>query len=279
VQREKEVGAFLRSRRERADPDEAGVRSLGRRRVPGLRREELAALAGVSVSYYTRIEQGQGGTVSPAVLDALASALRLHPDERAHLHRLGTRPGSSVPPAEHVRAELGAVVAALTTFPAAVLGRSMEILSWNRGAHVLFASHVPFAAPFDPATRPNWAELFFCDPRSGTILVDRARTADALGGRLRASMAAHPHDEELAAFVARLHARSGEFAAVWDSHPVRREVTDPIALRHPDVGAFAVGNEVLRSTADPDQLLLTFPPVPGSDGERALATLLAGCAP
>jgi transcriptional regulator with XRE-family HTH domain len=278
--REVEVGAFLRSRRQRVSPEDAGLPVRGPRRVPGLRREELAALAGVSVSYYTRIEQGQAGLPSSGVLDALATALRLGADERAHLHRLTTRPSpTAAPEVETVRAGLAGIVHGLRKVPAGVLGRRMDVLAWNPLAHALFAPHIPFAAPEDPRTRPNWAWLLFCDPRCRETFVDWPRTLRDLAGRLGAATSQHPRDEDLRALIDQLHARSPEFAGLWTQHPVAEEALGSARLRHPDVGELQVRDEVLRSTEDADQLLVTFHSVPGSGTEHLLARLEAQLEP
>jgi transcriptional regulator with XRE-family HTH domain len=271
-----ELGAFLRSRRAAVRPEDVGLVGHGRRRVAGLRREELAGLAGVSPSYYTRIEQGQVAA-SPAVLDALARALALDDDERAHLQRLSRRgagpdPGGDV---ERLRPGLRGLVRALDPVPAGVLGRRMDLLAWNPLCHALFAPHLPFRAPERAVSRPNWARLLFGDPRCRELFVAWEENAVDLVGRLRASAGRHRGDAELAALVRELRALSPEFERYWVEHPVQERPLGTARLRHPLVGRLELRDEVLRSPEDPDQLLVTFHADPGSPSERALHRLRA----
>lgn len=152
TRRARDLGEFLRTRRARLTPDDVGLASYGARRVPGLRREELAMLAGVSVTYYTRLEQGQSVNASDSVIEALARALCLDPDERAHLRDLA-RPAPPkrwrTPPPVSVRARTRTLIDAMGDVPAVLMGRSSEVLAWNRLGHSLVAGHIPYVAPFD----------------------------------------------------------------------------------------------------------------------------------
>ncbi|MGB9378130.1 MAG: helix-turn-helix domain-containing protein, partial [Mycobacteriales bacterium] len=162
-----DLGDFLRSRRDAVTPEDAGIPYWGQRRVPGLRREELAQIAGISVNYYTRLEQGQSTNASDAIINALARALNLDEAERAHLDELA-RPG----PAKRRRATRseapnpGAVtlLKSMPTVPALLLGRRNDILAWNPLGHALLAGHLEFTAPEGPSTRPNQLRLLFLDP-------------------------------------------------------------------------------------------------------------------
>ncbi|WP_017555736.1 MmyB family transcriptional regulator [Nocardiopsis baichengensis] len=166
---EETLGLFLKSRRDRVTPADAGLRTYGTtRRVPGLRREELAQLAGVSAGYYTRLEQDQAGTASRQVLDALARVLGLEAAERAHLDNLAARPsapGLTRPAPERPHRRVLALLESLgDSAPAVVLGRRGEVLAWNRAGHALTAEHADFGAPGDPERRPSVPRMFFLDP-------------------------------------------------------------------------------------------------------------------
>src|SRR5580692_192447 len=162
-----ELGGFLRSRRARISPEDVGLRTYGeRRRVPGLRREELAQLAGVSVAYYTRLEQGQSRNASDGVLDALSRALQLDGDEIVHLRELA-RPASGVarrrPRPERARPNHRALLHGLGDTPAVLIGRRTDVLGWTPMGHALLAGHLDYAAPDQPGTRPNMIRMVFLD--------------------------------------------------------------------------------------------------------------------
>ncbi len=183
------LGEFLQTRRAQLRPEDAGVVTYGdRRRVPGLRREELALLAGVSASYYSRLEQGHSTNASVEVLDAIAGALRLDDTERRHLHELaaGTRPGGQTrgrarrPAPEAVTGELRQLMAALGDVPAVLLGRRSDVLAWNRTGHALFAGHLDPGSPDRPQHRPNMARLVFLDAHTADLYADWPRKARAV---------------------------------------------------------------------------------------------------
>ena len=269
----RELGAFLRSRRGRVKPGEAGVREYGRRRVAGLRREELAELAGVSVSYYTRIEQGQARGVSASVLDALAWALRLDEDERAHLRRLACPDRERVVPSrEQVRESVRTLVMAMEV-PAVVLGRGMDVLAWNALAHALIGPHLAFSAPGSAATRPNWARLVFCDPQARERFADRTRDRRDVVGQLRFAAGRYPADPRIAEVVGELSAASREFVRLWDSHHVADRRPSVVVFRHPVLGEVELHHEAMRSPAAPDQLVVTFHAAPDTPHEAALGRL------
>ncbi|MFK4495698.1 helix-turn-helix domain-containing protein [Dermacoccus nishinomiyaensis] len=234
-----ELGDFLRSRRGAVTPDRAGITVWGTRRVPGLRREELAQIAGISANYYTRLEQGQSTNASDAIIDALARALNLDDAERAHLFELA-RPT----PAKRrrtARAEIpngGALVllTSMPTVPALLLGRRNDILAWNQLGHVLVAGHLPFAAPEDPATRPNQLRLLFLDPHTRELHRDWADEAARAVASLRYVAAQYPDDRLLAELVGDLSMNSPDFARLWAKHDVRLCSSGTKHLHHPQVG-------------------------------------------
>lgn len=255
------LGDFLRTRRGRLRPEDAGITSYGARRVPGLRREELAQLAGVSATYYTRLEQGQSHQASWSVVEALADALRLSPDERAYLHRLA-RPEpvrrSAAKPAS-ARAGTRQLLAALTDVPAAVVGVRTEVLAWNALGHRLLAGHVDFSAPDRPDERPNLTRMLFLDAHYAALHPDWPVTASCAVASLRITAARLPDDVALAELVGELTMKSEAFAALWASHPVANHAFGPRRLRHPEVGELELELETAE-LRDGHQLLLYSAP-------------------
>jgi len=270
------LGEFLRARRARVGPDDVGLRTYpGRRRVAGLRREELAQLAGVSVSYYTRLEQGQSSNASPAVLDALARALRLDDHERTHLHELAAqRPRTQRrPPAERVSGPTRDLLRVLGAAPTMVLGRRTDVLAWNPLGHALLAGHLDPSAPGRPAERPNLARMLFLDPHTRDLYVDWPRKARAVVGNLRLVAGRHPEDAALAALVGELSMKSPEFVALWGDHRVRPCEADSYALRHPLVGELTVTQQILTPAREPEQSVLVVTTADGSASAHGLALL------
>lgn len=174
-----ELAEFLRSRRAALTPAELGIASYGQRRVDGLRREELAQLAGVSVAYYTRLEQGAARTASEPVLDALAGALRLDVDERRHLKLLARPPRRqrNATTIERAPQNVVSLISGMVSTPALVLGRFQDVLAWNPEGHRLFAAHLPFDAPDRVRERPNMVRLLFSDPHGRDLYRDWAQQA------------------------------------------------------------------------------------------------------
>ena len=272
-----ELGEFLRSRRDRLTPEVAGVRSYGRRRVPGLRREELAQLAGVSVTYLTRLEQGQSQNASDAVIDALARALRLDPDERAHLFALA-RPAPAKRRRRSPRPEVpkpGAtqLLHAMSEVPAVLLGRFNDVLAWNRAGHRLLAGHLDPDAPDRPADRPNTVRMLFLDEHTRDLYADWRDEAALAVASLRYVAAQFPDDRRLAELVGELSMNSPEFARLWAKHAVKLCTSGTKRLRHPAVGELTVGYEVLHLPEGDGQRLLTHTAEPGSASASALRLL------
>jgi transcriptional regulator with XRE-family HTH domain len=275
------LGAFLRSRRDRSTPDDVGLRTYGcARRVPGLRREELAQLAGVSAGYYTRLEQDQGGTVSAQVLDALARVLRLDATETSHLHNLARRPGVPRlvrPRPEQPHARVLSLLDALgESVPAVVLGRRGDVLAWNRMGHALVGEHVDLAAPRDPATRPSMPRMFFLDPLHRDLYRNWAELARIHVAYLRLTSGRHPSDARLAELVGELVMHSREFAALWAAGDVADCTTGPMHLQHPTVGAVDVDYQVWLQPDSPDHRLEIYTPRDASSADAL--RLLAGSA-
>ncbi|WP_018637777.1 helix-turn-helix domain-containing protein [Parafrankia elaeagni] len=277
-----ELGEFLRSRRDRLAPADAGlVRPGERRRVPGLRREELAQLAGVSVTYYARLEQGQSRNASDAVLDSLARVLRLSDDEHAHLRSLA-RPERSARRGrrpERVRHGVRLLIGSVRDSPALVVGRRTDVLAWNQLGHALFAPHLAFDAPDRCAARPNMARLIMLDAHTRDLYVHWRRKVEDVVGYLRLASGQYPEDEQLTTLIGELCVKSEEFASGWARHPVRDCTSSVRAYRHPLVGDLTLHEETMRLPDDPGQRVSVLSAEPQSPTAERLALLASLGAP
>ncbi|KRV50865.1 XRE family transcriptional regulator [Wenjunlia vitaminophila] len=259
------LGAYLRSRRGRVTPADVGLRTYGTaRRVPGLRREELAQLAGVSVGYYTRLEQGQAGTASPQVLGALANVLGLDPVETAHLHNLARQPATSRlvrPRPERPHPRVLSLLASLgDRTPAVVLGRRGDVLAWNRTGHALVAEHIDVEAPHDPARRPSIPRMFFLDSRTRDLHRNWTELARIHVAYLRLTAGRHPTDARLAELIGELAMHSRDFARLWAGGDVADCTVGTMHLRHPTVGDVSVDYQVWLQPESPDHRLEVYTP-------------------
>lgn len=293
---------FLRSRRARIGPEEVGVAAHpGRRRVPGLRREEVAQLAGVSVDYYTRLEQGRTLHVSDEVLDAVARALRLDATERSHLFDLarpqrapgtgraagaasGARGPAEAAGPQRVRAGLYRVLDALEDgTPAMIMGRRLEVLAANRLAEALYTDFGA-AAPDTPESGApgrrgrNLARFLFLDPAARGLFADWEGAARAAVAALRFYAGRHPYDPDLRPLVEELSALDGDFRRWWAGHDVLEHTHGTKRFRHPVVGELALEYESLAFPDDPDQTLYLYTAEPGSPSDEALRTLASRAA-
>ncbi|WP_035858972.1 helix-turn-helix domain-containing protein [Kitasatospora cheerisanensis] len=275
-----DLGEFLRSRRAQLRPQDVGLNATdSRRRVPGLRREELALLAGVSVTYYTRLEQGQSVNASDGVLDAVARALRLDRDEHAHLRDLA-RPRKAAnrgaaPKPDRVRPATRQLIAAMDRVPAVVLDRRNNVLAWNPLGHALLAGHLDRDSPDRPAERPNLTRLLFLDPHTRELYTHwESETRVALAA-LRLTVGRHPEDRQLAELVGHLAIHSPEFAALWARHPVRECTVGSKSFHHPLVGELDLAFESLTTSDGSGHRVLLYSAEPGSPSAAALG-LLAG---
>ncbi len=267
-----ELREFLRSRRARLAPEDVGLDGgRGARRVPGLRREELAQLAGVSVDYYTRLEQGRDINVSEDVLRAVADALQLGEDERGYLFDLAQptrvrRKPSSAPP-QRVRAGVRQLLDALQT-PAFVTGRRGDILATNHMARALICD-------FDalPRRERNHARWVFLEPEARERYLDWELVARDCVAALRLEAGRHPDDPDLSALIGELTVKSPEFAAWWADHEVRRLSHGTKRYHHPAVGELTVAFEALPVPDAPEQTLFLYSTEPGSASEQALSLL------
>ena len=272
----KDLREFLATRRARITPQQAGLPTYGgHRRVKGLRREELALLAGVSVEYYTRLERGNARGVSDSVLEALVRALQLDEAERAHLLDL-TRAANAAarirrrPPQQRVRPGVQQLLDAMTGVPAFVQNGRLDVLAANPLARALYADL------FDDAgvgRAPNHARYTFLDPRAADFYPDWNRAAADGVALLRAEAGRSPDDRELSDLIGELTTRSERFSALWATHNVRWHTTGTKLFHHPVVGDLALAYEGLELTADPGQTLITFTAEPGSPSQQALTFL------
>ena len=244
--------------------------------MPGLRREELALLAGVSVTYYTRLEQGQSANASKSVIDALARALSLTEDEHAHLHDLArpvaTKPRRGTRP-DHVRVGTKTLIEAMTSIPAIVLGRSTEVLAWNRLGHALIAGHFDYAAPEKPSTRPNLTRMLFLDSHTRELYANWDEEASRAVASLRLVAGRYADDPNLTDLVGELCIASDDFAGLWAKHPVHSCMSGTKRLNHPEVGRLDVGFEVLHLPDAPGHRIMTYTAVEGTAAHHSLALL------
>jgi transcriptional regulator with XRE-family HTH domain len=274
-----QIREFLASRRARISPEQAGLPTYGaNRRVAGLRREEVALLAGVSVDYYTRLERGNLGGVSEAVLDALAQALQLDEAEREHLFDLAraanptTRPRRR-PALQRVRPGIQRILDAITDAPADLRNGRRDILAANRLGHALYSELY-----IDPVRPANVARFVFLSPRARGFFPDWEDVANDLVANLRAEAGRNPHDRGLQDLVGELSTRSQEFGGRWAAHHVRLHQTGRKRLHHPVVGDLELTYEVLALPADPGLSLVVYGAEPSSasqDGLKLLASWAA----
>ncbi|MEV6304614.1 helix-turn-helix transcriptional regulator [Actinoplanes sp. NPDC051861] len=273
-----ELSDFLRTRRARLKPADLGLAEFGRRRrVPGLKREELAGLAGVSVAYYTRLEQGNGRNVSAEVLDAVARALQLSGVEHAHLlHLARAGHGRRSPTAERqrVRPELLTMLRAIGGTPAYIWGRRSDVLAWNPPAGALFGDWESRAEP-----DRNWARITFLDPRSRHLFPDWETKAADVVGHLRWYAGRNQDDPALTALLEELTARSDDFRRMWSAHDVKRKTHGPMRISHALTGDVTLHYETFSLPDDDNQSLTIYHAAPGSPSEKALRLLTAGPEP
>ncbi|MWK37071.1 helix-turn-helix domain-containing protein [Actinomadura sp. J1-007] len=270
-----DLGGFLRSRRERLTPAEAGIGpGVTARRVPGLRREELAELAGVSTGCYTRLEQGVSASASDAVIDALAAALRLDPAEHEHLRVLAAprRPARPRARRTRLRPSVRELLAAMPGTAAIVIDHRADVLAWNRLGHALLAGHVGFDTA-DAAVRPNIARLLFLDPHHRALYRDWEAKAQVTVAALHQAAARYRADPGLERLIGGLAVDSPEFARMWARRPVRTCSYYLRELEHPVVGRLTLANETV-TLPDDDQQMGLFYARPGTPDADALALLV-----
>jgi transcriptional regulator with XRE-family HTH domain len=273
-----QVREFLASRRARITPDQAGLPAYGgNRRVKGLRREEVALLAGVSIDYYVRMERGNLSGASDGVLDGLANALQLDEAERAHLFDLAR---AAQPLARQRRAKstgvtdgVQQILDAVTEAPAWVRNARHDMLAANRLARALYA---PVLA--DPRRPANNARFVYLDPASHEFFTDWERAADDIAAMLRSEAGRNPHDKQLVELIGELSTRSEDFRTRWAAHNVRFHRTGHKKLHHPVVGALELNFEAMEFPAHPGLTLLIYTApadTPAADSLKLLASWAA----
>ncbi|MFC8451433.1 helix-turn-helix transcriptional regulator [Kitasatospora sp. NPDC057223] len=275
-----ELGEFLRTRRARLGPEQAGLSVNGTaRRVPGLRREELAQLAGVSTDYYARLEQGRHRNVSGSVLDSVARALRLDEVEHSYLVRLA-RPQSgaarrvSARP-QRVRPGLHRMLETLDGWtPAFVVGRGLQVLAANRLARALITDFEAL-----PYRERNMARFIFLDESARQLYPDWERIATETAAVLRLDAGQHCEDRNFCELIGELAVKSEQFRLGWAAHDVSRRSHGSKRYRHPQVGEITVAYEALTPPGDADQTLFVYTTEPGSPSETALQLLANLTAP
>jgi len=271
-QRRRELAEFLRSRRERLQPADVELPPGRRRRTPGLRREEVALLSGVSATWYTFLEQGREIRTSREVLEALARVLRLDEAEHAHLLELahGRDRAQEAPPVEALSPRLAQVLDLMDGTPAYVTGRRWDILAYNRAAAAIFTEFASL-----PQGRQNILWWVFTVPAARDVLADWEGEAQALLARFRAAAGRHVGDPEFAELIEELHALSPQVRIWWPRHEVRDRGSGAKVFRHPAVGEFRLQPAVLKEELTPEQNLVIYSAEPWSADADALRRLVS----
>lgn len=270
--RQAELALFLRTRRERLSPLQVGLPVAGRRRTPGLRREELAALAGVGISWYTWLEQGRAITVSAQVLDSLADALQLNAVERTHLFILarGELPMTALPPTEEVGETVYQVLDALGTCPAYVVNARWDVVAWNKAACRVF---IDFAALLRQDR--NLLKLTFTHPTLRERYVDWEGVAQRILALFRASTGQSAGEEWFTELVGELSCISPEFRAWWPRNDISEAPHESKELDHPQVGRLVLHPNPLQVGHSPDLWMLVYTPAVETDTSAKLQCLMS----
>jgi transcriptional regulator with XRE-family HTH domain len=260
-----ELARFLRDRREELRPADVGLPTGPRRRTPGLRREEVAGLAHISVDYYVRLEQARGPHPSPRILDAVTGALRLTPAERTHLFRLaGTHPTPPAGPSRQVRPYVADLLRRIPEAAAIVTAASYDVIAWNPLAHALLGNL---------SEQPNLARRRFLQPAGHEQGTGAEEFGHIAVSRLRSAADRYPRDAALAGLLAELRAGSAEFVELWDTNPVRAPSHRVKTIIHPEIGPVRVNCDVL-AVPDDDQQVVFITADLGTPAARALRHLL-----
>jgi transcriptional regulator with XRE-family HTH domain len=268
-----ELAAFLRSRRERISPADVGLSSGSRRRTPGLRREEVAQLAFISIEYYTRLEQARAPRPSREVLAGLARALRLSDAERDHLYRLADEsPGLPPGPCRAVRQSILDLIERLPQTAAIVTSAMHEVLAWNDLAAALMEDFSAVPPRERNLLRRAFLDVVTPDGQPLYGVSDAREFARNAAMHLRSTVARYPDDPDVAELVADLLAGSEDFRQLWDSHDVTTEPTLVKTFNHPVVGPITVNCDVLE-ISELDQNVVIYTATPGSPSEEALRLL------
>jgi transcriptional regulator with XRE-family HTH domain len=269
-----ELGRFLRARREGIRPGDAGLPSgTGTRRTPGLRREEIATLAGMSIDYYTRLERGRETRPSPAVVDALARALRLDDDEQEYLKSLAAQAARRAPvppkaPSRTVRATTRLLLEALRPNPAYVISRTYDILAANPGGARMHPGLLDW-----PARQRNTIRYTFLHPESRELWPEWEQKARGCVAQLRAVAGSDPDAPDLAALVGELLVKSPDFGRLWSRYEVRRGGVGDRVVRHPLVGTMRLAHETLGLNRADGHCVIVYVAEPGTPDHDAMVLL------
>ncbi|MFD1722340.1 helix-turn-helix transcriptional regulator [Amnibacterium endophyticum] len=250
-ERRRELGAFLRARRERTSPSDVGLPGSGRRRTPGLRREELATLAGISTTWYTFLEQGRDVQPSRQVLISIAAALRLQDTERAHLLAIAAEDGPPLEDVEHLAPEVAAVPALVAPNPAYVTGSSYDLLAWNAEAAALFRGATDLA-------RPNLARWIFTSPTARDVLPDWTDVAQGVLARLRANAGRHPGSPRFRLLEHELRSQSPQADAWWPRYDIATSRSGVKRVRDREGAVHPMTFASFQVTDQPEQVLTIY---------------------
>jgi transcriptional regulator with XRE-family HTH domain len=269
--RRAELADFLKKRRAAIKPEDVGLPNGGRRRTPGLRREEVAALAGVGATWYTWLEQGRDVRASLEVFEALAGALKLTPAERVHLILLGR--GEEAPPceqpAEKVSSAVRRLLENLGANPAYLLGRRWDYLAWNRAACAVFEDFGKL-----PKGARNHLWQTFTNPARRELVTDWDKSTRLLAAKFRADSAHHLGDPSFEQLIEALRNASPEFCKAWKRHEVERSGEGRKVLNHPVAGRLVFEHAVFHPQEAPEQRLILYSPTDEEDTRGKLAELL-----
>jgi transcriptional regulator with XRE-family HTH domain len=278
-----DIREFLTSRRARLTPDQAGLPNFGgRRRVPGLRREEVALLAGMSVEYYVRFERGNAKGISEAVLEGVSRALQLNDAERSHLYDLVRAANEGIHPqrrrgstrTQQIRPGLQQLLDAMHDVPVFIQNGRLDILATNRLGHAVFSEL--YVQPQRPA---NFGRFLFLDPRADVFYRDWDDAAYQTVALLRGQAGRSPHDRILSDLIGELSTRSDRFRTLWASHDVREHSTGVKLITHPIVGDFDLAYEAMNLSSDRGLQLIAYSAPHGSSSADALKVLSSWTAP
>lgn len=260
-----DLGTFLRARRATVQPSDVGLRSFGTRRVAGLRREEVAMLAGMSVDYLTRLEQGREKSPSPAVLNALVRALRLDHDAATHLFRLaGLAPVPPQPAPASVDPSLVELVEAWPSTPALVINPQLDVLASNAIARALYA---------DFERLDNFVRMTFIDPVGRRFFLDWERAAESCVANLRLALGMHPTDDTVLALITEAHDADAHFRYLWGLHEVRGKAQEAKRFRHSSIGEITLAYRAFDVRGVPGHQLITYLAAAGSVDADQLSLL------
>lgn len=272
---QKEIREFLTSRRAKLTPEQVGLRSYGRRRVPGLRRDEVAQLAEISVEYYSRLERGNLKGVSDSVLHALTRALRLDDTEERHLRDLMRAAATTIRPTPRprtlkttVRPSIQRMLDSITTIPAILQNSRLDMIATNQLGRAFYLDHWD-----NPTGQANHARFIILDPRGRVFAPDWDAAAADVVALLRAAAGHDPLDKQLSDLIGELSMRSDEFRTRWGARNVLQQKAGAKRLHHRIVGEMTVDFDVLETVAEPGMMLYTYSAEPGSASEDSLRLL------